>query len=85
MYAIRSYYAPWAKTEFDSLDLIWQEQRAKMNDHIANLQKNGASEEEVNKAKAEYDQKSTERDKEVQEYLEASGMTGKVGASYNFV
>jgi hypothetical protein len=30
---------PWAKAEFDSLDLIWQQERAELNDHIAKLQK----------------------------------------------
>jgi hypothetical protein len=71
---------PWAKAEYDSLDLQWQAERVEMNDHIASLQKNGAPEDEVNVAKAEYDQRSTERDKEVQDYLESSEFAGKVGA-----
>jgi hypothetical protein len=71
---------PWAKDEFDSLDLTWQAERAKMNDHIAKLQKTDASEDLVQEAKTQYDRKSTERDKEVQEYLESSPYAGKVGA-----
>lgn len=71
---------PWSKSRYDSLDLIWQKQRAKMNDEIAALQKDGASEEEVAAAKAVYDQKSTERNAEVQRYLEGSQFAGKVGA-----
>jgi hypothetical protein len=51
-----------------------------MNDHIAQLQKSGASEDEVAKAKADYDERSTQRDKEVQAYLEGSEYAGKVGA-----
>ena len=71
---------PWAKAKFDSLDLGWQAQRAKMNDHIVELQKSGASKEEVDKAKAMYDRKSILRDQEVQKYLESSRYAGKVGA-----
>jgi hypothetical protein len=51
-----------------------------MNDHIAELQKNGATAEEVVQAKADYDEKSTQRDKKVKEYLENSEYAGKVGA-----
>jgi len=71
---------PWPKSEYDSLDLFWQKQRAEMNDRIAELQKNGAPEEEVKMAKSQYDEKSKERDREVQEYLENSEYAGKVGA-----
>ncbi|MEO9802677.1 MAG: M64 family metallopeptidase [Reichenbachiella sp.] len=71
---------PWSKSKFDSLDLIWQKQRAQMNDAIAALQKNGASEKEITEAKAQYDKKSTERNTEVQAYLEGSQFAGKVGA-----
>ena len=71
---------PWAKSEFDSLDLLWQEERAKLNDHIAQLQKDGANEEEIHKAKTHYDKKSSERDSVVQDYLESSQYAGKVGA-----
>ena len=71
---------PWAKKQYDSLDLIWQAHRADLNDDIFLLQKNGASEEEVKLAKADYDNQSKERSIEVQEYLENSGFAGKVGA-----
>jgi hypothetical protein len=71
---------PWAKAEFDSLDLIWQQERAELNDHIAKLQKERAPDAEVLAAKALYDQKSAARDKDVQQYLESSEFAGKVGA-----
>ena len=71
---------PWPKTRYDSLDLIWQAHRAELNDAIFLLQKNGASEEEVKLAKADYDNQSDQRSVEVQEYLENSGFAGKVGA-----
>ncbi len=71
---------PWGKTLYDSLDLIWQAQRAEMNDRIAELQKNEAPEEEVILAKAEYDKRSIERDIQVQEYLEKEKHAHEVGA-----
>jgi hypothetical protein len=71
---------PWRKAEFDNLDLTWQSERAAMNDRIAELQKNGVPADVVEEAKAEYDQKSADRDEKVQEYLESSPYAGKVGA-----
>jgi hypothetical protein len=62
------------------LDLIWQQERAELNDHIAKLQKEGAPDSEVLAAKATYDQKSAARDKDVQQYLESSEFARKVGA-----
>ena len=52
---------PWPKKNYDSLDLIWQAHRAELNDAIFLLQKNGASEEEVKLAKADYDQRRTKK------------------------
>ncbi len=71
---------PWRKTEFDSIDIEWQKRRAELNANIALLQKNGAGKDEIAMAKADYDAKSTQRNKEVQEYLENSKFAGKVGA-----
>lgn len=71
---------PWAKNEFDSKDLEWQTKRTEMNNTIAALQMNEASKEEIELAKKRYDELSTKRDVEVQEYLENSPYAGKVGA-----
>jgi hypothetical protein len=71
---------PWRKAKYDSIDIEWQKKRAAMNDAIAQLQKEGASEDEIARAKANYDEKSVARNKEVQEYLESSEFAGKVGA-----
>jgi hypothetical protein len=71
---------PWRKANYDSVDLAWQAQRTTMNDHIAELQKSGATEEDVAQAKAEYNKRSMQRDKEVQEFLENGAFAGKVGA-----
>jgi len=70
----------WPKQEYDSIDLIWQARRRVLNDSIFQLQKNGADDEAIKAAKALYDQKSQQRNEEVQEYLENSGFAGKVGA-----
>ena len=51
-----------------------------MNNHIAELQMNDATQEEVALAKTEYDEKSSQRDKDVKDYLENSEFAGKVGA-----
>lgn len=70
----------WKKAEYDSLDLLWQKTRTLLNDSIATLQRNGASAEAIRNAKALYDLKDSERNKEVQKYLEESGYSGQVGA-----
>jgi len=71
---------PWEKRQYDSLDLQWMAQREEMNDHIANLQKEGAAETEVLEAKKLYDERSAQRNREMQKYLEESVFAGKVGA-----
>lgn len=70
---------PWLKAKYDSIDIHWQKKRTAMNDTIAILQKYKASKIEIDEAKANYDLKSTQRNKEVQEYLEGSKFAGKVG------
>ena len=71
---------PWGKALYDSLDLEWQAKRARMNDHIAHLQKKGAPAEEIAAAKEHYNLESTQRDREIRNFLENSEFTGKVGA-----
>ena len=61
-------------------DYAWQKIRTLINDNIAELQKTGAPKEEIIKAKQEYDTKSLQRGKEVQEYFKNSIYAGKVGA-----
>lgn len=71
---------PWAKKSYDSLSLSWQAQRAVMNNAIFELQKNGASEEDIEQAKTNYNSQSAQNYKTTQEYLESSSFAGKVGA-----
>ena len=71
---------PWEKEKYDQQDYQWQKLRKAMNDSIAELQRNNASEVEIQKAKEAYDAKSLERAKEVQAYLKNSKYAGKTGA-----
>ena len=71
---------PWAKRAYDSLDLIWQQERSELNDQIAALQKEQAPDAVITAAKAHYDKRSTERNTEVQQYLEGSPYASQVGA-----
>ncbi|MDX1406881.1 MAG: M64 family metallopeptidase [Saprospiraceae bacterium] len=71
---------PWVKAAYDSVDLAWQAQRAMLNDRIAQLQREGAPEHEVQAAKDDYDARSSARSAEVQAYLENSPYAGKTGA-----
>ncbi|MDX1477117.1 MAG: M64 family metallopeptidase [Saprospiraceae bacterium] len=71
---------PWAKAEYDSVDIAWQAERARLNDRIAELQREGAPQSEIQAAKDDYDRKSAARSAEVQAYLENSPYAGQVGA-----
>lgn len=71
---------PWEKADFDKMDLKWQAERTKLNDHIAELQKKKAPADVIEKAKKEYDEKSSLQNIEVQQYLNNSQYTGTVGA-----
>ncbi len=70
---------PWEKEAYDEVDNAWQKERARMNDEIAQKQKEGAPADEVNRLKKEYDEKSLARSKAATEYLESSQYFGKVG------
>lgn len=70
---------PWEKAAYDSVDVEWQALRARMNDRIAELKKSGAPIEDIEAAKRAYEEKSLERHREVQDFLENSKYAGKVG------
>lgn len=71
---------PWEKEEFDKTDFAWQRERERLNNVTYNLQRDGASLEEVDRSRKDYDKKSLDREKEVQIYLGKSKYAGKVGA-----
>lgn len=71
---------PWEKDEFDKTDFAWQKERERLNNVTYNLQRDGASQEEVDRSRKAYDKKSSDREKEVQSSLGKSKYAGKVGA-----
>jgi hypothetical protein len=71
---------PWAKKDFDSLELIYQTKRNQLKERELELQKNGAPEEEIQQAKDDYDSHAIERNEITLEYLENSPYAGKTGA-----
>ena len=71
---------PWEKEEFDKTDFTWQKERERLNNITYDLQRNDASPEEVDRSRKDYDEKSSAREIEVQNYLSKSKYAGKVGA-----
>ncbi len=70
---------PWEKAQYDSLDLAWQARRAKLNNEIFAMQKDGVSPEKIKAAKENYDNESLKQDTLVHNYLAHSKFEGKVG------
>ncbi len=71
---------PWNKSEYDSLDLLWQARRAVLNERITSLQKQKAPAEEIAEAKAQYDRESAQHDIAMTAFLDTSEYAGIVGA-----
>ena len=55
----------WEKSQFDSMDLNWQERRASLNENIAKLKRNIASLDVIAKAQEEYNRKDRLHSEEV--------------------
>jgi hypothetical protein len=71
---------PWEKTEYDKMDLAWQAKRREMNSKIAELKRNKAPHEEIEKLQETYNQMDKEHSAEVDRYLKNSKFWGKTGA-----
>lgn len=71
---------PWEKADYDSMDYIWQEERRKMNNKIAELKRNNASIEAIEKAEDEYARKDRKHSDEVDKYLRSSKYWNMIGA-----
>jgi hypothetical protein len=71
---------PWEKADYDSMDYKWQKERTELNDKIAELKKNHASEQEIIDAEKEYDLKDKLHADKVDSYLQKSNYFGIVGA-----
>ena len=71
---------PWRKAEYDAADVAYQMKRGAINDKIARLMRDGASEAEIEAAKAEGEQLSKSHQDEVDAWFAESAFSGQVGA-----
>ncbi len=71
---------PWDKKTYDQMDGEYQAGRAKLNQKIADLMKNGGSEADIEAAKAEGEAWSMSQQLKVDEWFQKSGFLGQVGA-----
>jgi deoxyribodipyrimidine photolyase len=71
---------PWEKQEFDQFSYEWLKERNSMNNHIAELKRNRAPENEIKAAEEEYAIKDKQQSEKVDKYLMSSKYWGKVGA-----
>lgn len=71
---------PWEKESFDEMDYAWQKLRREMNNKTAELKRNKASLELIEKAENDYAEFDKEHSLKVDKYLQSSKYYGKVGA-----
>jgi len=70
----------WEKAEYDAMDRTYQKTRSAINEKIAALMRDGASESAVAEAKAEGERLSKTHQDLVDQWFERSAFTGQVGA-----
>ena len=71
---------PWNKAEYDALDIAYQKKRGAINERIAELMRNGASEEQIAEAKVEGERLSLEHQQEIDAWFATNPAAGVVGA-----
>ncbi len=71
---------PWEKEAFDEMDLAYQKIRTELNDKIAEMKRNNAPREEIEKSEQESEQLSKNHAQKVDAYLAQSRYNRKVGA-----
>jgi hypothetical protein len=71
---------PWEKEAFDEMDLAYQKIRTEINDKIAEMKRNNALREEIEKAEQESERLSRDHSQKVDAYLAKSRYNGKIGA-----
>jgi len=71
---------PWEKADFDKFSYEWLKERNRLNNHIAELKKNRAPENEIKTAEDEYALKDKQQSEKVDKFLMSSKYRGKVGA-----
>ncbi|MEN8006553.1 MAG: M64 family metallopeptidase [Candidatus Krumholzibacteriota bacterium] len=70
----------WNKAAYDAMDIAYQQERGKINDHIAELMRGGAPEGEIAAAKAAGEKLSLEHQREVDAWFAANPARDVVGA-----
>ncbi len=70
---------PWNKEKFDKMDLAYQKKRRELNDLIATLKKEHASEEKIKQAEEKAARLSKEHAQKMDNFLKNSKYAGKVG------
>ena len=71
---------PWEKDDFDNMDRAYQKIRTEINDKIAEMKRNKASRDEIEKMEQESERLSRDHAEKVDAYLAESSYYGKVGA-----
>ena len=71
---------PWNKAEYDAMDVAYQDIRGQVNDRIAQLMRDGASEAEIDKAKQEGEELSLKHQQEVDAWFAKNPARDVVGA-----
>lgn len=71
---------PWEKEKFDKMDADYQKIRKKINEKIARLKRERASQKEIRKVEEESARLSREHTQRVSDYLQKSAFWGMVGA-----
>lgn len=71
---------PWEKEDFDKMSYEWLKERNRLNNHIAELKRNRAPEEQIKSAEEEYALKDKLHSEKVDSYLKKSKYWAKVGA-----
>ena len=71
---------PWEKEEFDRMDNAYQKIRQEINEKIARMKREKASQTEIARVEEESERLSRENAKKVDEYLQKSKYWGKIGA-----
>lgn len=71
---------PWEKEEYDRMNLAYQKIRQEVNDKLARLKREGASDAEIHKAEQEVENLSRDHAAKMDAYLEKSKFKDMVGA-----
>ncbi len=70
---------PWEKSGYDEISAEWGKVRVELNDKMAAMRRDGADENAVKQARAEYDKIEREYAERAHEYLANSKFAGRVG------